>query len=219
MAFDRELDTVVVRVMTFTFEIIFMLGMLIRMCRGFEIDGIEVRDPDVIARHYLRGPFVTDLLASFPYTWLLGIRLTPLPDGSPPLSAVARLVPFCRIIRLVIPAMRDGETEVVKSIRRFRTGKANAGHATVAQLVFVFFLLCHWTGCLWWAVGTLEQDGLLTEASLQPRTWKLRTCWATPLLFGLQNRTMAEARGKRCCGRRLAQPRAAGHSVPTTTIP
>ena len=38
----------------------------------------------------------------------------------------------------------------------------NPGVTRVLKLLILFAYTCHWIGCMWWTVGELEQDGLLS---------------------------------------------------------
>lgn len=141
-------------------EVLFLLSLIVRFRRGFMHDGVYIQDPVFIAAHYLRGDFLTDAIAAFPYAWLLGVRLQPTPAGSLPRSAAERLLPLLRVLRLIVPLFRflsaGGESQGSEGHTRL-----NPGVTRVLRAVGLLLFTCHCIGCVWWCIGELEQDGLL----------------------------------------------------------
>ena len=102
-AFYAEFDSIPWHAANTVCECVFILSVVLHFRRGFNHDGVYVEDPTFIAMHYLRGNFATDFIASFPYAWLLGVRL--VPAGSSSRQAGERL-PLLRVLRIAIPLLR-----------------------------------------------------------------------------------------------------------------
>lgn len=168
-AFYREFEKVFWHAINLTCELLFLLTPMLRFRRGFTHDGLYIADPLFIAAHYVRGDFLTDAIAAFPYAWLSGIRLTPESDGSPSRLAGERMVPLLRVMRIIIPLARFLSTadSNVSSVH----GRINPGVTRVVRSVLLLLFTCHWIGCMWWCIGELEQDGLLSSGgNLSART-------------------------------------------------
>mmetsp|Transcript_13032 Transcript_13032/g.33411 ORF Transcript_13032/g.33411 Transcript_13032/m.33411 type:complete len:637 (-) Transcript_13032:266-2176(-) len=156
-AFYRSFDSTAWHVANVVCELLFILSPVLHFRRGFTHDGMYINDPVFVAAHYLYGDFATDLIAAFPYAWLLGIRIFPTVEGSPPRTAGDRLLPFLRVVRLVVPLIRF-------SIQgNDSPGRLNPGVARVARAILLLLFTCHYIGCAWWCIGELEQDGLLSH--------------------------------------------------------
>ena len=156
VAFYRIFDTLPWHLTNLATEGLFVLNILLRFRRGFNHDGVYVSDPHFIALHYFRGHFTADAIASFPYAWILGIRI--FPDLAPR-DAYHRLLPLLRCVRIIIPLFRSAGQHVTAPSGSFGL---NPGVTRVLKLLILFAYTCHWIGCMWWTVGELEQDGLLS---------------------------------------------------------
>ena len=140
-------------------ESLFLAHLIYRFRCGFTHDGVYIDDPHFIAAHYLRGQFLSDAISAFPYAWLLGVRLAPEPEGAPSRSVAERMLPLLRVVRLIVPLVRHLSADKYQTSGSGR--RWNPGIARVLRLVVIFFLTCHWIGCIWWCVSELEQDGLV----------------------------------------------------------
>ena len=167
-AFYRNFDVVGWHYANIVCETVFMLSPLVRMRRGFVHDGIYINDPLFIAAHYMHGTFLIDLVAAFPYAWLLGIRVTPEASNAPPRSAAERMIPFLRMVRIASPLTRF--VVAADSGGGTHHQRLNPGVARVLQAFALLLYTSHCIGCLWWCVGELEQDGLLTPGNRTLRT-------------------------------------------------
>lgn len=144
-------------------ELLFLLNPLLCFRRGFMHDGMFISDPIFVAAHYLQGDFVTDVIAAFPYAWLLGVRLQPENDQNPR-TAPERLLPFLRVLRIIIPLIRYLST-ADHNEGSTAHGRLNPGVTRVLRAFLTFLFTCHCFACLWWCIGELEQDGLLSSTS------------------------------------------------------
>ena len=157
-AFYAEFDSIPWHAANTVCECVFILSVVLHFRRGFNHDGVYVEDPTFIAMHYLRGNFATDFIASFPYAWLLGVRL--VPAGSSSRQAGERLLPLLRVLRIAIPLLRGAGGAKTGASLTSSFG-LNPGVSRVLKLMLVLVCACHWIGCIWWCVGEIEQDGLI----------------------------------------------------------
>ena len=102
------------------------------------------------------------------YTWLMGIRIDPDPADAPARFAGERMLPMLRGLRLMIPLLRSAGQHGESNSAQSSPGVLgfNPGVARVLKLMLVFVCTCHWIGCVWWAVGELEQDGLMASVAV-----------------------------------------------------
>lgn len=134
-------------------DVVFLVDIGINFRTSYVMDGMLVRDSKRVAAHYAGGMMVPDLLASFPYTWLLvGI---PSPElDQRPLSARN-----ARMLRLLRPALRLARSEFAINLpfiaKRFHS---NPALLRVAHLVTLLICSCHWLGCIWWLTSVNERQ-------------------------------------------------------------
>ena len=107
VAFYSHYDSLPWHLTNLAIEILFLVDIAGRFRRGFKHDGVRVTDAHFIGLHYLRGNFIGDVVASFPYAWLLGVRIFPDPVGAPPRAAGERLIPLLRGLRIALLPQRE----------------------------------------------------------------------------------------------------------------
>ena len=121
------------------------------------LGGVIIHDRYVIARAYLSNGFWLDFFAALPYA----LVVKAITGGSSGNLTAVRLLRLLRLVRVVVKLMRNSNnvTEAVTSGRFL----FNPALARVVQLLCMLLLTCHWMGCMWWLVGTLDRSEYWTE--------------------------------------------------------
>ena len=115
--------------------------VLLSMRRGFWHDGREVHEPYRVALRYMRADCAIDALAALP---VLSVAHT-LPEHALGTTLLMLLVE----LRVVLRLLRRKE-------RRKKTVHRNPVVRRLFELLLLLLLMCHWVGCMWWAVSTNE---------------------------------------------------------------
>ncbi|KAL1498823.1 hypothetical protein AB1Y20_014126 [Prymnesium parvum] len=153
-AFDeqlREPETVWLAV-NLVVDSIFIADVALVFNVAFKKQGTWVLSRREIALKYLRGRFLLDVVAAFPYGMLTVGGAWDDDDGA---SSVLRALRLLRLMRVVRKLLQNG-TEVAEVVSGY-TSQFNPALVRVSQLVVMLVLACHWVGCLWWLVGTLPR--------------------------------------------------------------
>ncbi|XP_002157210.4 potassium voltage-gated channel subfamily H member 6 [Hydra vulgaris] len=119
-------------------DFIFVIDILMN-CRTSFVDANDevVNDPCRIAVNYLKGWFVFDFLAAFPFQlicMMLGINQT---------TVLISLGKSARLLRLI---------RVTRKLDMY----SEYNLALLLLLVFGFALMAHWLACIWYAIGINE---------------------------------------------------------------
>lgn len=122
-------------------DLLFLIDIFVHFRTAFMEEGILVTDRSVLARKYVRGYFLLDLLASLPLD-----LLCLLPDTSLQCRPATRSLRLLRCVR--IPDYFD---------RWERDIRLNPVSIRIAKFLLMVALTVHWFGCCWWAIG--ESDG------------------------------------------------------------
>ncbi|KAL1523688.1 hypothetical protein AB1Y20_018620 [Prymnesium parvum] len=135
-----------------TIDFLFLLDVGKVFNISIDMGGVWVYNRVLIAQAYLKNGFWLDFFAALPYALIVSAAT----GGNTGDLVVVRLLRLLRLIRVVIKLTRNSNsvTEAVSG-GRFRF---NPALARVVQLVCMLILTCHWAGCMWWLVGTLERD-------------------------------------------------------------
>ena len=165
-AFPSHFDASPWHIANLVCEWVFILSVLLRFRRGFNYDGVYVEDPTFIAMHYLRGNFASDVIASFPYAWLHGLRTSSVSTSIVARTVSERLLPLLRVLRVGVPILRSAGSGTTSTSSSTTFG-LNPGVTRVLKLMLLLVYTCHWIGCIWWCVGELEQDGLINPGGNQ----------------------------------------------------
>lgn len=78
VAFYSRFDAMPWHLTNLIIETLFIVDVGLRFRRGFNHDGVQIKDPHFIALHYFRGEFFTDAIASFPCAATLSSLPQPL---------------------------------------------------------------------------------------------------------------------------------------------
>jgi hypothetical protein len=98
-------------------------------------DGEEVHNPKTIAKEYLTGNFLIDLLSTIPFDTLLG----PFVSGN--ISSQLALFGILKLIRV---------TRITRIIRDMRVNRQIKGYFKLFKLMFLLCLYLHCIGCGWY---------------------------------------------------------------------
>ena len=147
--------------LNFAVDIFFIVDIVINFRTGYINEGFFVEDDYLAAMSYLRGAFLMDLLGSLPINIVIMIAQPENPFGN--VIEGEQSVDVTRINR-TLRMLR-----MMKILKLFRIRKLasyaqnfedfiNPAVISIAKLVIVMILCCHWFGCLWWLVSEIEAD-------------------------------------------------------------
>ncbi len=188
------------------FDIVFIVDVFIASRTAFFFDGMLIDEPTQVLRHYLRTRFALDAVVSAPFGWFIAADTLDgqytYHSGTPALVRALRLLRLLRVVPRLLRNDTLGGGGGGGGLRALLVSRMNPSAARALQLVALLVLACHWTGCLWWLVGTLEcsvfgreldpppcDDGWGPDAALQlmPLTHKYAHAfvWGASLMTGL----------------------------------
>lgn len=144
-------------------KILSFCPLVLNFNTGFYRKGIVVMKRKEIIGNYIRGWFWLDLLASFPYTWVINFEEEELvDDGSgtggsifktPQLLRFLKIMRFVRILRLL---------RVLRLHRIFIRLEENIASETMnilikfLKLIILITFIAHWIACFFFVVGDSE---------------------------------------------------------------
>ena len=138
-------------------DVVFLADIYVASITGFFLDGMYIDDPAQIRIHYFRNRLVLDVIVATPFAWFVASDTM---DGdysyhSGTLTLV-RALRMLRLLRVVPRLLRSDAPEIRGSGFRCAMARQNPSAARATQLLLLLLLATHWTGCLWWLVGTLN---------------------------------------------------------------
>ena len=189
-SFPRETDSL--RAVDLTCDGIFVADILINFFSGYERDGIVIRDLRMIAEHcnrrrprthrritaqpqpgvsHVRVPLWTDVRSSFLVDLISSFPVSLLPDQVGSLAFV-RLARLSKLLRLAKLSVYSKDFAVKANL--------NPGVLRMCICFAGTVIVCHWAGCMWFAVYYNELR-FLDGDHAQPRPNR-STATATQLL-------------------------------------
>ena len=169
-------------------DVLLLLDLLINFRTAFVQDGMLVRSSSEVMLRYVQGNFLLDLLAVFPWSWvLLGSKafggssggLYGDPDDDGVMRSVLRLL---RLIRPALSLFRDFKSAHTLVSPPALLKRFNPAVFRVLRSLLILVCTCHWLGCVWWFFSAIEQRrGIVT--SWQPPTSLLNATNDTPLRY------------------------------------
>jgi voltage-gated potassium channel len=129
----------------------FVADMLVHLRRPVTVKGQVIDSPTVLARRYMKGWFVVDLLAAIPFGLLSGATLLQL----------LRLAKLARVVHL---------------LRQWRQREIQ--NATLLRLIFFVYwlgLIAHWLACGWLALRGMPEDIDKWTSYLRALYWCITT--------------------------------------------
>jgi len=141
------------------------LDIFINFNTGYYDKGLLVMERKRIAINYLKGWFWIDLIASFPYSWVISEEDDE--EGSNP-TEVLRLLRFLRFIRL-LRLLRIFKLKKIFGKLETYLDFSPAVFTIIGfiKLSFVILFISHWIACVFHFVAFLE-------LSNSPETWLTR---------------------------------------------
>ena len=106
-----------------------------------------VLDRKMIAKKYIKGWFIIDLLAVIPFEFILSSSNTDI-NGLVRFARIGRMYKMVKLARLVriIKLMKEDSTAMKFIGNVFNDG---AGFNRLFLFVLMFLAICHFTACLW----------------------------------------------------------------------
>ena len=158
--------------------------------------GNMVTDPYKIAIYYMRTWFILDLIATFPFHWILPFFMPP--DRSPQNTENLKFIRFTRFSRFMrmLKLLRMVRLlTIVSTYEDELSDEAEAAMHITQRALFVFVVIGHWLACLWvmvarytesqavgnWLVSITEETGLALSIHEDP--WRIY-CFALKFSIG-----------------------------------
>eukprot|EP00966_Prymnesium_polylepis_P267970 6190750-Prymnesium_polylepis.1 len=163
-AFDEDLSksSVVWFWINVVVDLIFIIDVILKFNTALKQQGRWVLERKAVVKEYLKGEFALDFVAAFPYALLVTSVTNDFPwnehdgpDNTDNNLIVIRALRLVRLLRVVTKLMRNGTN--VADVMSGGATRFNPQLVRVSQLLFMLVLTCHWLGCLWWLVGTVER--------------------------------------------------------------
>jgi CRP-like cAMP-binding protein len=140
-------------VIEFISTCIFMIDIITNFNTGYYSKGELIMKRTDIILNYLKLWFWIDLLATFPYTWVLD-RLAFNTQSStlsaPKFIRIIKALKFLRFLKLLRLARLK---HILIKIEDYIANNTLVNFFVFIRLLCLVFLLAHWTGCLWFYVG------------------------------------------------------------------
>lgn len=165
LAFEPD-ETSFTLVLDFICTVTFLGDILVTANTSFYRKGMLIQSRKVICVRYLHTWLLPDILASFPYTWLLSNPFEPASTEvrTPSLLRLIRIARLLRGLRLMkITKMRQH----LAAIEQKLSSSLSILFAAVS-LCLLMTCLAHWVACAFYAVSLLEVevDGWVGELNL-----------------------------------------------------
>lgn len=126
-------------------DFFFLMDIIICFRTGFvDQQKVIVMDPKKVAIHYVKTWLLIDLIASIPFDRMAEMTSGEMDTGTILYLKLFKLPKFLRIGR------------VLKRLEQGRMGQANL--MRVAKLMFAYFVMAHWIGCLWWFIAVFQME-------------------------------------------------------------
>jgi hypothetical protein len=122
--------------------------------------GQVVTDPHKVAIYYLRTWFIIDLIATFPFHWILPLFMPPQEDPAmnPGNLRFMRFTRFSRFLRTLKLLRMLRLSSVVSTYEDELSDEAEAAVHLTQRALFVFVVIGHWLACLWVMVARDTED-------------------------------------------------------------
>lgn len=147
---------------------IFFTDIVICFNTGFYYKGSLVMKRRAIAWEYLKMWFWIDVVASFPYNWVIeGITLDTAQNASPSIYTAPKILRIIRIFRFlrILRLLRLAKLKkILIKIEDYIASNTLANLFLFIRLLAMVFFIAHWTACFWFLIGS--QDMLS-----HPITW------------------------------------------------
>ncbi|MES1908364.1 MAG: hypothetical protein MHM6MM_001316 [Cercozoa sp. M6MM] len=155
------------KVLEWVVDCLFFTDILVSFVSAYETsEGVLVTQPKLIAKRYVKGWFVLDVLATFPFQLFVE-------GGIADLKQVLRVPRLLKIVRLM---------RLFKLLRAYRFKKffeaieysprIHQGFLRLTRLFVIILTFGHFSACLWYFLGDLSR---YDDGTLKPESWIART--------------------------------------------
>lgn len=135
----------------------FLIDVSLNIFTGYTKDGLLITHPGNAMRHYFKGWFWIDLVASFPYPWVFSSGSGGGDAQSARILRILRFGKFLRVLRLLKIAklrklyarLEDSFDSVFLFIFALR----------MSRVLLWLVLLSHFSACAWYLVATTGMEG------------------------------------------------------------
>lgn len=157
----------VMKTLELIIDICFMLDIIVSFNTGYYQKGNLVLIRRRVIFNYLRTWFLLDLLASFPWSYVLVVEDDGQGGGSgaaaktPQLLRLLKSVRFLRFVRLVRVLKLK---KLLYKMEEYITSDIITTLIGFSKIIIIILFIGHWIGCIFYAIG-------LMEYSSNPDSW------------------------------------------------
>ncbi|KAL1499279.1 hypothetical protein AB1Y20_011489 [Prymnesium parvum] len=131
----------------------FMLDLLLGFRTAFQLEGVIIKLPSTMARHYLKGWFLLDFAAAFPLNII--VESTPLRQNN--------VVDVCKLVRIIRLCKLPRILGANPAFNRWRAKVSTSVFQLVLGMVFLVFIF-HLMGCLYTLIVRYEVGQMVARA-------------------------------------------------------
>lgn len=159
ISFDVS-DSDVLNVFDYFINIFFIADVILNFNTGFYFRGHLVLDRTKIATNYIKKWFWLDLIATFPYDWVIKDDNNSINLQKPTQTAkIIRVVRFMRLIRILRLVRVLKLKRILSKIEHYIESSRTLNYiSAILKLTAVIFAFAHWTACIWHLVGLLDGE-------------------------------------------------------------
>jgi hypothetical protein len=143
-------------------DVCFMMDIIVTFNTGFYKKGYLVMKRKEIIKNYAKTWFLLDLLASFPYSWVIDEDA-----GSSALSKTPQLLRLLKVVRFLRFLRLLRVLKLKKLLYKFEeiimSDMLNAVLGFFKVITVILFI-AHWIACIFYAIG-------LSELETEPLCW------------------------------------------------
>ena len=132
---------------------VFIIDILVSLNTGFYHKGTLIMKRRLIIIEYLKLWFWIDVVATFPYDWLIegfDPQSTETQASRTKIFKVLRVFRFLRILRLLRLAKLK---KILIKIEDYIASNTLANFFVFVRLLSMVFFIAHWTACFWFFIG------------------------------------------------------------------
>lgn len=142
----------------FLITVAFLIDILLSFNTTFYKSGTLVKNRKVIALNYIKGWFWIDLIASFPYDWVVNQSIFIEDQNSDDnemfqpgfnSSKLVRMIQILRLFRMVKLIRLAKLKVIILKIEDLLYNEFLANLFIYARLGTIVFFMAHWTACIW----------------------------------------------------------------------
>jgi hypothetical protein len=141
----------------------FLTDVMLNLCTAYYNQGHLISDPEKIIRNYMKGWFLIDVLASFPYSWAF-------PDTGSDGMRILRILRFSRFFKVLRLLKVAKLKELFAKLEESSSSLFIASFMIrMTRVLLVLVLLAHFSACTWYFIA-IQQALLTDECEAKPWT-------------------------------------------------